>query len=308
MNNPKKMPKITRVPVGALGPEDTVITADGTVFSALRNDGKLIRVRPGEEKAEVVADIGGRGLGCELMDDGRILVCNADLGLQAVNVDTGEVEALLPVLFGQRFGICNNAAIAPDGTVYVSESCQGYHLENFRKDIIEDTKTGRLLRWRSGQEPEVLLEGLTFANGVVLDPQGEFVLVAETGKGLIHRVWFDDGRTDIFAEVPGYPDNLSLGSDGLFWCAVPALPNESLESIHRLPSFIRKLIGMLPESLGPKVPDCCRVVAYDREGRLVHILDGDPAHYHYVTGVRERDGMVWIGSINEEALGYFRLA
>lgn len=307
MTESKPMPKVTRVPVGALGPEDTVIAGDGTVYSALRDGGKLLRVRPGANKAELVADIGGRGLGCELMDDGRILVCNADLGLQAVDVETGAVEALLPEIFGQRFGICNNAAIAAGGTVFVSESCQGYRLENFRRDIIEDTKSGRLLRWQAGQEPEVLLDGLTFANGVVLDPQGEFVLVAETGKGRIHRVWLDDGRADIFAEVPGYPDNLSLGSDGLFWCAVPALPNDALKKIHGLPFVIRKLIGMLPESLGPKVPDCCRVVAYDRQGNIEHLLDGDLADYHYITGVRERDGVVWIGSINEEALGCFQL-
>jgi len=308
MTNPSKMPKVTRVPVNALGPEDTVITADGTVYSALRNDGKLLRVRPGATEAEVLVDIGGRGLGCELMDDGRVLVCNADLGLQAVNVETGEVEALLPDVFGERFGVCNNAAIAPDGTVYVSESSRTYHLQDFRKDIIEDTKTGRLMRWRPGGEPEVLLDGLSFANGVVLDPQGEFVLVAETGKGLIHRVWLDDGRTDVFAEVPGYPDNLSLGSDGLFWCAVPGLPADSLTSIRKMPLFLRKLIALIPESLGPKVPECCRVAAYDRDGNMVHLLDGDTADYHYVTGVRERDGIVWIGSINEEALGWFQLA
>jgi sugar lactone lactonase YvrE len=156
-------------------------------------------------------------------------------------------------------------------------------------------------------EVKVLLDGLAFANGVALDPEGEFVLVAETGKGRIHRVWLKDGRTDLFAEVPGLPDNLSVGSDGLIWCAVPAPPNPQLTGIHKLPKLARKLIARVPESLGPKVERCCRVCAYDREGRIVHILDGDPDTYHHVTGVRERDGRVWIGSIMEEALAWFDL-
>jgi hypothetical protein len=88
---------------------------------------------------------------------------------------------------------------------------------------------------------------------------------------------------------------------------VPALPNPALERIHRLPLFLRKVIGGLPEGLSPKVERCCRICAYDREGRMVHLLDGDPSVYHYVTGVRERDGTVWLGSINEEALGTFKL-
>ncbi|MEM9839740.1 MAG: SMP-30/gluconolactonase/LRE family protein [Pseudomonadota bacterium] len=304
---PRAMPPVTRVPVHHLGPEDAVITADGTVYSALRNDGKLLRVRPGETEAEVIADIGGRGLGCELMDDGRILVCNADLGLQAVDPESGTVEALLETVHGAPFGVCNNAAIAPDGTIYFSESSQVFHLENFRKDIIEDTQTGRLLRWRPGEEPEILLSGLSFANGVVLDPDGRFVLVAETGKMKIHRVWLDSGKADLFAEVPGFPDNLSIGSDGLLWCAVPSLPLDSLQKIHGLPKFVRKLIAQLPEALGPQVPKCCRVAAFDLSGNLVHLLEGDPSVYHYVTGVRERDGKIWIGSINEDALGYFTM-
>jgi sugar lactone lactonase YvrE len=307
MTDARPMPPVTRVPVGALGPEDAVITEDGTVYSALRNDGKLLQVRPGETEASVIADIGGRGLGCELMPDGRILVCNADLGLQAVDPETGAVEALLPEIFGKRFGICNNAHIAPDGTIYFSESSTRHHLENFRQDIAEDTRTGRLFAYRPGGEVKLLLDGLNFANGVVLDPEGEFVLVAETGHRKLHRVWLKDGRRDVFAEVPGFPDNLSIGSDGLIWCAVPALPNPALERIHRLPLFLRKVIGGLPEGLSPKVERCCRICAYDREGRMVHLLDGDPSVYHYVTGVRERDGTVWLGSINEEALGTFKL-
>ncbi|WP_173196919.1 SMP-30/gluconolactonase/LRE family protein [Parvularcula mediterranea] len=303
------MPPVTRVPAPHLGPEDAVITEDGTVYSALRNDGWLLRVRPGAEGAEKVANIGGRGLGCELMPDGRVLVCNADLGLQAVDPETGDVEALLPEIFGRTFGVCNNASIAPDGTIYLSESSSAYALEDFKKDIVEDTKSGRLMRWKPGQgEPEVLLDGLSFANGVVLDPQGAFVLVAETTHCRIHRVWLEDLRTDIFAEVPGYPDNLSLGSDGLIWTALPAPQNAAVSKLHNSPLWLRKIVARLPAALQPNPPKVSWLMAFSRDGELVHFLEGDPEQYHHITGVREKDGRVWLGSIEEHALGYFDLA
>ena len=305
--NPRLMPPVTRISSPKLGPEDPVITSDGTVFSALRNDGWLLRVRPGAMEAEKVADIGGRGLGVELMHDGRILVCNADLGLQAVDPETGEVEALLPEIFGEDFGVCNNASIAKDGTIYFSESSQTYKLEKYRNDIVENTCSGRLFKWKPGSEPEVLLEGLAFANGVLLDPEEKFVLVAETGQCRIHRVWLDDKRTEVFLHLPGYPDNLSLGSDGLVWCALPAPHNPAVSRLHKAPLLVRRIVTALPENVQPQIPRVCWVMAFGLDGRLVHFLEGDPDNYHYVTGVREKDGRVWLGSIQEEALGYFDL-
>ena len=318
---PSPMPSVTRVPVPGLGPEDPVIAADGTVYAALRDEGRLLRVRPGAERAEVVTDIGGRGLGCELLADGRVLVCNADLGLQAVDPETGAVETLLAGADDAPFVLCNNASVARDGTVYLSESSRAYDLGAFRRDVVEDTRTGRLMRWRPGSAPETLLPdtllgGLGFANGVALSPDEDFVLVAETAHRRIHRVWLMGaraGEAEAFAEVPGYPDNLGVGEtpgpDGepLYWCAVPALPAPALSRIHAMPRPLRRLIARVPERLGPQAPDCCRVAAFDAGGRLVHLLDGDPARYRYVTGVRERGGRVWMGSIHEEALAWFDL-
>ncbi|MEE4209642.1 MAG: hypothetical protein V2I43_10280, partial [Parvularcula sp.] len=63
MARPVRIAKITRIPVPALGPEDAVVAPDGTVYSALRNDGWLLKVPPGGTEAERVCHLGGRGLG-----------------------------------------------------------------------------------------------------------------------------------------------------------------------------------------------------------------------------------------------------
>ena len=57
--------------------------------------------------------------------------------------------------------------------------------------------------------------------------------------------------------------------------------------------------------------DAVRVQAYDDDAHLVHDLDLDPAasgvSYHMVTGVREHDGTVWLGSLAHAAVAVTRL-
>ena len=45
-----------------------------------------------------------------------------------------------------------------------------------------------------------------------------------------------------------------------------------------------------------------RVQAYDDAGTLVHDLDVPHDDYCMVTGVREHDGRVWLGSLHEPAI------
>ena len=310
------MPPLTLVPTPQPGPEDVVLTSDGTAYTALRDVALLVRVAPGAASGEVVADLGGRGLGTELMADGRVLVCNATRGLQAVDPASGAVASLAGEVGGRAFGVCNNASLARDGTVYVSESSTANPLERFRRDIVEDTGAGALWRVPPGGEgePEPLMDGLSFANGVALSPDEDFVLVAETAKCRVHRVWLTGARAgerEVFAEVDGFPDNLSVGRtpDGrtVFWVALPAPKVAATDGIHALPRPLRALVARLPEALGPKAERVCRVAAYDAAGRLVAQLDGEPSTYHHVTGVRQQGDTLWLASFEHAALARLTL-
>jgi hypothetical protein len=44
------------------------------------------------------------------------------------------------------------------------------------------------------------------------------------------------------------------------------------------------------------------VIAFDDAGGIVHDLSADASGYHMATGVREHDGRVWIGSLQEPAI------
>lgn len=65
------------------------------------------------------------------------------------------------------------------------------------------------------------MDGLHFANGVILSPGEDFLIVAETGDSRLHRYYLKGpkkGTHDIFLDgLPGLPDNLnSDGRDGFF--------------------------------------------------------------------------------------------
>ena len=277
------------------GAEDVVVGPGGEVFTGTE-DGVIHRVDPGSGRADRVADTGGRPLGIELLPDGRLLVCDARRGLLAADPATGTIEELSG---GMRF--CNNAAVAADGTIYFSDSSTVHPIDEWRAEMVEVTRTGRLLRRTPDGTVDVLEDGLAFANGVAL--ADDFVAVAETAARTIVRHWLDGRKTDLLVrDLPGYPDNISRGSDGLIWVSIASPRDPVVERIQRGPLWIRRGVTRVPLRMQPAPKRTVRVQAYDAGGRLVHDLRGDETRFHMVTGVREHDGRVWLGSLHEPAI------
>jgi sugar lactone lactonase YvrE len=290
------------------GPEDVLVAPDGAVLTGVA-DGRVVRLRPDGRLIEVVADTGGRPLGLEWLGDGSLLVCDAVRGLLRADLDTGAVETLVSDVDGVPMRFCNNAAVAADGTVYFTDSSKRFGLDAWRGDLIEHSSSGRLLRRGLSDEVTVLLDGLDFANGVALSPDGSFVLVAETGSYLLTRVWIDSGRPEVFAgNLPGFPDNLSVGSDGLFWVAMGSPRDALLDRLLPMHPVLRKAAWQLPDRLQPGPKRTVWVRAYDAAGQLVHDLQapGDD-RFHFVTGVREHGGTVYLGSLRGLCVGAFDL-
>jgi len=196
--------------------------------------------------------------------------------------------------------------------VWFSDSSTEYSIEDWKADFVEHTQTGRLLRLRAGGELEVVLTGLAFANGVALASDESWVAVAETGQRTVVRLWLSGARAGereyLVENLPGYPDNIALGSDGLVWVTIASPTDPLVEFLqHRTPLAVRKVATRIPEALQPKPKRTARVQAYDGDGRLVHDIDADASGFHMVTGVREHDGRVWFGSLIEPAVAVVEL-
>ena len=297
------------IPVPGVGAEDVLVDADGAVWTGTE-DGSIFRVDPDTGSAERIGTTEGRPLGLELYDD-RILICDAHQGLMAMDRQ-GRVETLVHEVEGREMAFCNNAAVAGSGDVWFSDSSTEYSIEDWKADFVQHTQTGRLLCLRSNGELEVVLTGLAFANGVALAADESWVAVAETGRRTVVRLWLSGERAGereyLVSDLPGYPDNIALGSDGLVWVTIASPTDPLVEFLQqRAPLALRRIVTRIPEALQPKPKRTARVQAYDAAGTLVHDVDADASGFHMVTGVREHNGRVWFGSLIEPAVAVVEL-
>ena len=294
---------LTVIPVPGHGAEDVVVDARGDVWTGTE-DGAVFRVRPDGGRVDRVANTGGRPLGLELYGD-RILVADAHKGLLAVD-DKGGIEPLVDTVLGTKMVFCNNAAVAANGDIWFSDSSTVHPIERWRADFVENTCTGRLLCRRADGSVEVHLDGLAFANGVALAADESFVAVAESGRATVVRLWLTGERAGerdyLVQDLAGYPDNIALGSDGLVWVTLASPRDPLVERLQRGPMLLRRGVTKVPMALQPQPKRTVRVQAYDASGRLVHDVDADASGYHMVTGVREHQGRVWMGSLAEPAI------
>jgi sugar lactone lactonase YvrE len=296
------------IPVPGQGAEDVVVTPDGEAVYTGTEDGAIHRVSADGLRVETVARTGGRPLGIELLDGGaRLLVCDARRGLLTVDLADGAVAELASV--PMRF--CNNAAVGADGTVYFSDSSTVHPIDEWKAEMVEVTRTGRLLRRTPDGRVDVLADGLAFANGVALAADESFVAVAETAARTLVRYWLAGpraGQRELLVDgLAGYPDNISRGSDGLIWVAVASPRDPLVEVLQRGPLRLRRAVTRIPERLQPAPKRTVRIQAYDVHGRLVHDRTAGASRFHMVTGVREHAGRVWLGSLHEPAVAVLDL-
>lgn len=97
----------------------------------------------------------------------------------------------------------------------------------------------------------VLLDNLWFANGIVLSPNEDFLVVSDLMRSKLEKYWLKAEKfseTETFAEgLPGLGDNLSADKNGL-WVALPVTADPKypflIQSMSRVP-LCRKFLSRL---------------------------------------------------------------
>jgi sugar lactone lactonase YvrE len=135
---------------------------------------------------------------------------------------------------------------------------------------------------------------------------GSYLVYAETGMYSLTRLWLtgaNAGESEPFGGwLPGFPDNISTGSDGLIWVTLASPRNPLLDRVSPMPGLLRKINWALPERLQPEPLKATWVIALDSTGRIVHDLHDRGRNYDMVTGVREHNGTVYLGSLTGNAV------
>jgi len=296
---------VQRFPVQGRGPEDVAVDGQGRLYAGLK-DGRIVRMQADGSGLEVFAETGGRPLGLDFDADGDLIVADSHRGLLSVAPD-GTVNVLATEQGGVRFGLTDDVMVAPDGVIYFSDASSKWGVDEIRNDVLEHRPYGRLLAYDPrSRETRLVADQLYFANGVAVSPDGSFVLVAETTAYRIERHWLTGaraGETETLIEnLPGMPDGVSTGSDGRYWVALfsPRIP--TLDATLPRP-WLRKVIYRLPAFLQPDPARKAFVLAIDDSGRVVDNLQDDSADsFAPVTSVEERDGFLYLGSLERKSI------
>lgn len=285
------------------GPEDIAQASDGSFFTGL-HDGRIVQFNADGEH-RVVAQTGGRPLGLQVDHSGDIIIADAHKGLLRLNAN-GDISVLVDEYKGRKLRFVDDLDIAADGTIWFSDVSMRYSVEDTFYDLLEGSASGRLFSYHPATgELKLHLSDLFFANGVALGPDDRFVLVNETGRGTIVRLWLKGeqaGTRDIFYNgLPGHPDNLSFNGKDTFWIALPSLRSSLFDQLANWP-MLRKLLAHLPESLQPADPNSSMIVGLGVDGSVKYNLQSETGHYHYITSVNQYGDRLYIGSLVMDAV------
>jgi ribose transport system permease protein len=155
----------------------------------------------------------------------------------------------------------------------------------------------------------VVIKNYAFPNGVCTSHDGQSVLVASTLLYRVDRLWISGPKKGqiepVLENLPGCPDNINRASDGTYWMTFVAMRTPLSDLINKWPAIRRRMTKELPmdDWLLPQLNVSC-VLKFDESGQVIRVLwDSTLANYPMVTSVKEVDGVLYLGGINNNRLG-----
>jgi sugar lactone lactonase YvrE len=291
---------------GSFAPEDVALDSHGRIYGGME-DGRIARLQADGTHAEGFANTHGRPLGMIFDAADNLLIADAVKGLLSIAPD-GSITVLSTQAEGVPFRCPNDLDVAADGTIYFTDASSKFPLATFTLDILEHRGNGRLLAYDpKTKTTRVVLKDLCFANGVAISPDQSFLLVVETGKYRVHRVWLSGprrGQSEIFIDnLPGFPDGILSNHRDKFWLALVTPRDTVLDRLLPHP-FLRTVVARLPKFLQPAPKRFSFVLGLDLNGQVVaNLQNGAPDCYAEIANAVEHNGMLYFGSIGEASIG-----
>ena len=296
------------LPQDAIGPEDLAVMPDGTIYTT-DLAGRLYRidgVKPG-----LIEDLGGRPLGLDAGPDGALYIADSFRGILRWS-GPGTLEVLVDEVEGAPLIYANQLDVAKDGTIYFSNSSDRFDPETMGGTkptsvltVWEQSDTGYVARRNPDGSVEKVAEGFVYTNGVALSQDEDFLLINETGRARVHRLWLTGdkaGQQELFlGNLPGYPDNLEAQGDGTFWLAF-ASPRVPAEVLMPYP-FLRKVLWRLGSKVRPAPIHRGMVIQFDEEGEILRNLQDPSGRLGVTTGALIVDDQFYVMSLEGRGFG-----
>ncbi|KAL3514058.1 hypothetical protein ACH5RR_026775 [Cinchona calisaya] len=221
----------------------------------------------------------GRPLGLSFnQKTGAFYIADSYMGLLVVGPKDGLAKVLATQAQGFPFGFTNDVVVDQrSGMVYFTDSSTRFQRRDFAYVTLTHDNSGRLLKFDpNNDQVTVLLNNLMFANGVASSKNGDFLLVTETTNGRVLKFWLESskvGKFEVFAQLPGRPDNIKRNQRGEFWVAVNS-------------NDWNNRYGLL--------------VKLSQNGNILKTLRAeDGERWRYSSDVDEENENLWIGSVIE---------
>ena len=294
----------------AHGPEDVAVDAEGAVYVGVEQ-GHILRYAP-DGSVETFADTGGRPLGLDFDVEGNLVVADASKGLLSID-PRGAITVLCTEAGYHPFGFVDDVDVDSQNVAWFSDASYKWSHHQVMNEALESAPNGRLVRYDINTgECKVVLGELHFANGVAVSPDETYVLVNETMRYRTKRVFVRGpkaGQVEVFADnLPGFPDGISTGVDGIFWLAIYAPRNAILDGASQQP-WLRKVIHRIPSTIQPKPERRPFVLGVDANGDIVHNLqDVDGLRFSMTTSAEQVGDWLYVGSLIEPSWGRIRVS
>ncbi|KAI5631149.1 strictosidine synthase domain-containing protein [Phthorimaea operculella] len=140
---------------------------------------------------------------------GQLYVADAYLGIWKVDLKSGKKQQLvspLKEIEGRAPSFFNSLALAKNGDFYWTDSTE-FSLSSGFKPLLADP-SGRLIHYNAAtKQNKVVLDNLWLANGVVVSPDNQFVVVAEFNAFRLQKYYISGpkkGQSELF--LGGLPD------------------------------------------------------------------------------------------------------
>lgn len=287
-----------------VGPEAIAVGSAGRLFTGLA-DGRIMVVDLRSGEFEEFANTAGRPLGLKFDANGDLIVADAYRGLLRITPAGEKYELVSP----RQLKFADDLDIAADGTIWLSDASGRYGYDEALLDFIDGRPTGRLLSYHpETKQLTTHMEGLAFANGVALGPDDEYVMVSETGRARIQRLWLSGprvGQRDIVIdELPAHTDNITFNGQDLIWVALPGPRDDSIAD----QLILRKILGGLPVSWWKPRTRFGFILGINPDGEVEYNLQyDDTVGFSEITSVVQHRNTLYVGSLIENKIGVLNL-
>lgn len=290
------------------GLESLDVDKYGNVFGGDK-EGQILKVTPLGE-ITVLTNTGGRPLGVQFDSEGNLIIADAYKGLLRLT-PKNELQTLVSEFEGKPFRFTDDLDIGRDGKIYFSDASI-YIQSEYLFDLLEAKPHGRVFVYDpKTKSTNLLLDGLYFANGIALSKNEDFLLINETYRYRITKLWLKGpkkgSREDFISNLPGFPDNITRSPSGDFWLALFTVRNDRMDSLHPSP-FLKKLIANLPKMFWPKPEPYGFAILLNEQGEILQTLQ-DPGGLELkeVTSAIQKGDNLYIGSLYHDRIGIYDL-